>query len=150
MPEIEIRQYKSSDFESALRVYEHLCSFYQLPFKLEKSRKFFSSMIYFQQYHTLVALDKKTKEVCGLLFSELQTEATQETCGVIKHIYVEEEYRKAGIMSALIDKTINYFREIKADSVAIHLRNENLPYLNYYLQKFGLSPSATIVSKSLK
>jgi GNAT superfamily N-acetyltransferase len=150
MPDLEIRQYKSSDFESAIQVYEHLCSFYRLPFNLEKSRKFFSSMIYFQQYHTLVALDKKTKNIVGLLFSELETEATQETCGCIKHIYVEEKYRKSGVMTALINKSINYFKEIKADNVSIHLRNENLPYLNYYLQKFGLSPIATIVAKSLK
>jgi GNAT superfamily N-acetyltransferase len=150
MPNIEIRQYKSSDFESALQVYEHLCSFYRLPFKLEKSRKFFSSMIYFQQYHTLVAIDKQTKNVVGLLFSELQTDATQETCGVINHIYVEEKYRKFGIMTELINKAISFFKELKADRIAIHLRNENLPYLTYYLQKFGLSPTATIVAKSLK
>ncbi|MDD1778359.1 MAG: GNAT family N-acetyltransferase [Candidatus Helarchaeota archaeon] len=150
MPDIEIRPYTSLDFESALRVYEHLCSFYRLPFNLEKSRKFFSSMIYFQQYHTLVAIDKKLKTVVGLLFSEFETDATQETCGCIKHIYVEEKYRKSGIMTALINKAISYFKELKVDQVAIHLRNENLPYLTYYLQKFGLSPTATIVAKSLK
>jgi GNAT superfamily N-acetyltransferase len=150
MPEIEIRQYKSIDFDSALRVYEHLCSFYRLPFHLEKSRKYFSSMIYFQQYYTLVALDKKTKDVVGLLFSELETEATQETCGTIKHIYVEEKYRKLGIMTMLINAAISYFKEIKADRVAIHLSNSNLPFLNFYLQKFGLSTTATIVAKSLK
>jgi GNAT superfamily N-acetyltransferase len=150
MPETEIRPYKSTDFDSVIEVYEHLCSFYGLPFNREKSHKFFSSLLYFQQYHTLVALDKKTKKVIGLLFSQLETEATQETCGCIKQIYVEEEYRRSGTMTLLIEKAINYFKEIKVDQVAIHLRNENLPYVKYYLQKFGLSPVATIVAKSLK
>lgn len=77
-------------------------------------------------------------------------EATQETCGYIKLIYVEEKYRKKGIMTALINKSIEYFQEIQMDKVGIYLQNENLPYLDYYLQNFGFSPTATIVAKPLE
>ena len=150
MQDIEIRQYKTTDFDSAIVVYEHLCTFYGLPFDLEKSKKFFSKRSYFQSYYTLVAFDKVEKIVIGLIFSEIVTEATQETCGYIKLIYVEEAYRKQGIMSALINKTIQYFKEIQMDKVGIYLQNENLPYMDYYLQKFGMCPTTTIVAKKIE
>jgi GNAT superfamily N-acetyltransferase len=149
MSDIEIRQYRTTDWKSAIEVYEHLCSFYGLQFDLEKSKKFFSKRNYFQQYYTLVAFDLAEKKVVGLSFSEIVTEATQETCGYIKLIYVEEEYRTQGTMTALIDKSIQYFKEIQMDKVGVYLQNENLPFLNYYFQKFGMSPIATIVIKKL-
>ena len=149
MSDIEIRQYRTTDWKSAIEVYQHLCSFYGLQFDLEKSKKFFSKRSYFQQYYTLVAFDLAEKKVVGLSFSEIVTEATQETCGYIKLIYVEEEYRAQGTMTALIDKSIQYFKEIQIDKVGVYLQNENLPYLDYYLQKFGMSPIATIVIKTL-
>jgi len=149
MSDIEIRQYRTTDWKSAIEVYEHLCSFYGLQFDLEKSKKFFSKRSYFQQYYTLVAFDLAEKKVVGLSFSEIVTEATQETCGYIKLIYVEEEYRTQGTMTALIDKSIQYFKEIQMDKVGVYLQNENLPFLNYYFQKFGMSPIATIVIKKL-
>jgi GNAT superfamily N-acetyltransferase len=96
-----------------------------------------------------VAFDLAEKKVVGLSFSEIVTEATQETCGYIKLIYVEEEYRTQGTMTALIDKSIQYFKEIQMDKVGVYLQNENLPFLNYYFQKFGMSPIATIVIKKL-
>jgi GNAT superfamily N-acetyltransferase len=96
-----------------------------------------------------VAFDQTEKKVIGLSFSEIVTEATQETCGYIKLIFVEEEYRMQGTMTALINKSIEYFKEIQMDKVGVYLQNENLPYLSYYLQKFGMSPTATIVAKKI-
>jgi len=149
MPDIEIRQYKTTDFDSAIKVYQNLCSFYGLSFDLDKSKKFFSKRSHFEPYYTLVAFDKSTKKIVGLSFSEIVIEATQETFGFIKLIYVEEDYRKLGIMTEFIEKSIQYFQEIPLDQVGIYLRNENLPYLNYYLQNFGLSPISTIIAKKL-
>jgi ribosomal protein S18 acetylase RimI-like enzyme len=147
---ILIRKYKNSDLNSAIEVYKNLCKFYGLKFDLEGSKKFFSVRSYFEQYHTLVAFDTEKREVVGLAFSEVVTEETQTTSGNIKLIFVEEEYRRQGIMTDIISAAYDYFKEINADNVRIYLRNENLPYLSYYSEKLGFSPIITIVEKSTK
>ena len=146
---IQIRKYKSTDFNSAIEVYKNLFKFYKIKFDLEESKKFFSIRSRFEQYYTLVAFDSE-KKVVGLAFTEVLVEETQKTSGYIKLIYVEEKYRMKGIMSDLINAALKYFAEIKVDTVRIYLRNENLPYLDYYQQKLGFTPIITIVEKSLK
>ena len=36
---IEIRKYKSTDFNAAIEVYKNLCKFYNIKFNLEESKK---------------------------------------------------------------------------------------------------------------
>ena len=140
----------SSDLKSALKVYENLCKFYGITFNIEASKKFFSVRGYFEQHNAFVAFDVTTKEVIGLAFSEMHHEETQETSGYIKLIYVEENYRRQGIMTGLINACIDDFKNLNLDQVRIYLRNENLPYLSYYSEKLGFSPIITIVEKELK
>lgn len=147
---IEIRKYKSTDLDSAMEVYKNLCKFYGLKFDPEESKKFFSVRSYFEQYYTLVAYDSVSKKVVGLSFSEILTEVTQENYGYLKLIYIEENYRRQGIMTALINTTLEYFKEIGINHARIYLHKENLPYLNYFSEKLGFSPIITIVEKSLK
>ena len=146
--DIQIRQYKeTSDLDSAIEVYEHLCQFYGRTFNLEESVKFFKVRSRFAQYHILVAYDNSVKRVVGLAFSETVTEETQDTSGNIKLIYVEESHRKQGIMTELIKAMIDYFKEINVDQVRIYLHNKNLPHLSYYSDKLGFAPIMTIVEK---
>ncbi len=150
-PNIEIRKFKIGDLDSAIDVYKNLCAFYKIDCtNLEEIRKFFSVRSYFEQYHTLVAIDHLTKQVIGLAFAEILTEETQETSGYVKLIYVEEKYRHKGIMTDLIDEMMKYFKAIKVDQARIYLRNQNLPFLTYYSDKLGFAPIITIVQKSLK
>ena len=147
-PDIQIRKFKEiTDLDSAIEVYKNLCEFYQRSFNLEESIKFFKVRSYFEQYHTLCAYDKDKKRVIGLAFSETLTEETQETTGNIKLIYVEETYRKMGIMTELVNSMMDYFKEINVDQVRIYLTNDNLPFLNYYSDKLGFKPIITIVER---
>jgi ribosomal protein S18 acetylase RimI-like enzyme len=148
---IEIRKYKKSDLESAINVYKNLCAFYEITIHdIEEIKKFFSVRNYFEQYYTPCAFDLTANKVIGLAFTEIITEETQQVSGYIKLIYVEESYRHQGIMTALINNAIDYFKEIPVDQVRIYLHNKNLPYLSYYSDKLGFSPIITIVEKSLK
>ena len=147
---IQVRKFKIADLDSAIEVYKDLCEFYNRSFNFDESKKFFSIRSYFEQYYTIVAFDKSTQKVVALAFGEILTEETQETSGYVKLIYVSENYRKMGIMTALINNMIAYFKEIQVDQVRIHLNNQNLPFLNYYYEKLGFSPIITIVEKSLK
>ncbi|HUY00838.1 MAG TPA: GNAT family N-acetyltransferase [Candidatus Deferrimicrobium sp.] len=145
-----IRKYKNSDLESAINVYKHLCEFYKITIHdVEEIKKFFSVRSYFEQYYTPCAFDSTTQKVVGLAFTEVVTEETQQVSGYIKLIYVEEEYRHQGLMTALINNAIEYFKKIPVDQVRIYLHNENLPYLSYYSDRLGFSPIITIVEKSL-
>ncbi len=144
---IQIRKFKISDLGSAIEVYKHLCEFYNRKFDLEESKKFFKVRNRFPQYHTLVAFDNEKKKVAGLAFSETLTEETQETTGNIKLIYVEEAYRKMGIMTRLINAMVDHFNEINVDQIRIYLLNSNLAHLKYYSEKLGFSPIMTIVEK---
>lgn len=147
-PEIQIRKFKvTSDLDSAIEVYKHLCEFYRRNFNLEESIKFFKIRSYLEQYHTLCAIDEDKKRVVGLAFSEILTEEMQETSGTIKLIYVEEAYRKLGIMTKLINAMLDYFKEINIELVRVYLLKENLPYLRYFSEKLGFSPTITIVEK---
>ena len=149
-PNIQIRKYKRSDLDSALEVYKNLCKLYKINYDKVESKKFFSVRSYFERYYTLVAFDMDEKKVVGMAFAEIETEVTQKTCGYIELIFVEEDYRKQGIMTALINAAIKYFNEIQVDIARIYLRNENLPFLSYYSDKLGFFPIITMVEKSLK
>jgi L-amino acid N-acyltransferase YncA len=150
MPSIEIRKFKASDLESALKVYKHLCEFYKRPFDLDQAKQFLSARSYLEQFHILVAFDHNMKQVVALAFGEIATEETQDISGYIKLIYVEDAYRKQGIMTKLINEMVSYFKEIQVQQVRIFLNNANLPHLNYYSEKLGFTPIITIIEKSLK
>ena len=150
MSSINIRKFKASDLESALIVYKHLCEFYKRPFDLHQAKQFLSARSYLEQYYILVAFEPETKQVVALAFGEVITEETQEISGYIKLIYVEDAYRKQGIMTELINEMVSYFKEIEIQQVRIFLNNANLPHLDYYSEKLGFTPIITIVEKSLR
>ncbi|MHA1129327.1 MAG: GNAT family N-acetyltransferase [Candidatus Helarchaeota archaeon] len=149
MVPIHIRKFKSSDLNSALEVYKHLCEFYNRPFNIDHAKKFLLSRNYLEQYYLLVAYDSENNQVVALAFGEISTEETQDTSGYIKLIYVEDAYRKKGIMTKLINEMVNYFTKIQVNQARILLNNANLPHLNYYSEKLGFKPIITIIEKPL-
>ena len=108
---------KNNDIEKLKKVYIKFCDY---DLDLEKLKDNIISFLVF----------KDKGEIISFLEYSNYYERSE-----INNLYVEEEYRKNGIASKLIDKYIEILKESNIDSITLEVNEHNIAAINLYKKK---------------
>ena len=119
---IVIRDYETRDLEPTTELMTIFSDLLHVDFS-EESWKHTAKLRAFEpQFRTFIAEEKK--RVVGMCFADIQRDETGRFHGIIRNVVVDPEFRKKGIASKLIAEAVNFFLDLKVNSIRVQVVEE--------------------------
>lgn len=147
---IEIRNYRSSDYQATLNILKELSSAFDI--KLNKWRQS-SGLRQFKSHlkrETLVVEIKSTGEIIGMGVIEAQKNVLGNYLGYMDNWAIKKEFIGKHVGQLLADKAIQILRLWGCESVRINLKYKAPPKLLKVFEHSGFHSINIILEKKLK
>ncbi|MHA1230223.1 MAG: GNAT family N-acetyltransferase [Candidatus Helarchaeota archaeon] len=146
---IQIRRFKKEDEEQAKRLMKQLCQITNVPFDEKKWEWGVRMRLYdaLRRNGMLVAI--KDDKLVGMLFADVNIDVTGVATGYIRNVIVDADEQGQGIGRMLIEKAIEYLKEIDVHEILVNVREKTEKALNLY-KRFGFKPAYQVMKLKLK
>lgn len=140
---IDVRPAERSDVDEMRRLMIQLCEAQGVEFEEKRfdwgiKRRLFDRL---QKLGLLVADDKDNKKLAGMIYAELIIDPYGKAEGYIRQVIADSDYRGQGIGSDLIQKSIEYLKNMGAEVIRINATDRQIPYY----EKFGFVTSYSVM-----
>jgi PhnO protein len=143
---ILVRDYKPQDLQNTLNLMSIFSNVLDIELNEDTWKHIAKLRAFDPQFRTFIAEDNGI--VVGMCFADIQRNETGRFHGLIRNVIVDPKFRKKGIASKLITEAINFFAELKVDSIKVQVLEEIKEVIHIF-EIFNFKCTAVVMEKDV-